>query len=186
MLNVTSTATAALAILAIANVAACSKRESPPLAELPPSESPAHPSPVVPVENGQVQGELAAIGAIQTVRGWTLPITDAKFSADRLSLGPTDRTIDNVATALRRRPRLRVLIEAHVEEASSKDHAGKNSTVDAQDVLRALTAKGVAADQMQSSDQANAFTDIPEEPGIILIFSDAEGRFAAAAHAAQN
>jgi outer membrane protein OmpA-like peptidoglycan-associated protein len=174
-----STTTAALTILFIAGLAACTKREIPPLSELPPSTSPAQPSPTPPpIENDQAQGELAAIGAIQTVRGWTLPITDVNFKAGRLSLEPGDQRIDQVAATLKKRPQLRVLIEAHADQTNSTSRARSASKMHAEEVLRALTAKGVDVAQIQARGRANPFSDIPEDPGVILIFSNAEGEFA--------
>jgi outer membrane protein OmpA-like peptidoglycan-associated protein len=110
-----------------------------------------------------------------------LPITNASFKAGHLSLEPGDRRIDKVATTLKGRPRLRVLIEAHVDHSSSKSRARSVSKMQAEEVLRALTAKGVDVAQILAQGRANAFTDVPEDPGLILIFSNAEGKFASAA-----
>lgn len=178
--SVTSKATAAavLTILAAASLAACAKRQTPPLAELPPSTSPAPPSPLLPNEEDRAQGELAAIGAIQTVRGWMLPITDANFQAGRFALEQGDQRIGKIATTLKKRPRLRVLIEAPIDPTASNSRARGASTMLADEVLRALTARGVDVAQIQAQARANTSIDIPEAPGVILIFSNSEGEFA--------
>ncbi len=177
----TFVAPVALAILAIASLEACAKRKVPPLAELPPSTLPAPPAPRPAVEQNQAQGELAAIGAIQTVQGWTLPIANAKFRAGRLVIEPGDRRIDEVVTTLKNRPRLRVLIEAHVDQKGSNRHARSISQRYADEVLRALTAKGVEGSRIQAQGRANAFTGLPGDPSVMLIFSNAEGEFASTA-----
>jgi outer membrane protein OmpA-like peptidoglycan-associated protein len=174
----TIVAPVAVAILAIASLEACARRQVPPLAELPPSTSPA-PRPAV--EQNQAQGELAAIGAIQTVQGWTLLIANAKFRAGRLVIEPGDRTIDEVVTTRKNRPRLRVLIEAHVDQKGSSRHARSISQRRADEVLQALTAKGVEGSQIQAQGRANALTGLPGDPGVMLIFSNAKGEFASTA-----
>jgi outer membrane protein OmpA-like peptidoglycan-associated protein len=177
----TIVAPVAVAILAIASLEACARRQVPPLAELPPSTLPAPPAPRPAVEQNQAQGELAAIGAIQTVQGWTLLIANAKFRAGRLVIEPGDRTIDEVVTTLKNRPRLRVLIEAHVDQKGSSRHARSISQRRADEVLQALTAKGVEGSQIQAQGRANALTGLPGDPGVMLIFSNAKGEFASTA-----
>ena len=97
-------------------------------------------------------------------RGWTLPITNERFKAGRLVLEQGDLRIDKVATVLKSMPRLRVLIEAHVARAGSPMGGRRLSQMHADEVLRALTAKGVQIGQIQAQGRAKAFTEISGRP----------------------
>jgi hypothetical protein len=75
---------------------------------------------------------------------------------------------------------LRVLIEAHVDQKANI-RAGSISQRHADEVLQALTAKGVEGSQVQARGRATGFTGLPGDPGVMLIFSNAEGEFASTA-----
>lgn len=174
-----------LSVLLAMSMAACTRQQppAPPTAAAPPPSPPPPPPPPPPSADDLLQKQLAQLGAVQNVGGWTLPIATAKFKGTKASFDADDQArLDQVAQLMKNTPHLRVVVENHGEGRGSKAHRHEESQLHANAVLRDLTAAGADEGRLQAigklADQADQ-----ADRGIDLRFSDAEGEFPPAAAA---
>lgn len=148
-----------------------------------------------PEFNQQLQDRLGKLEAMQGAQGWTVALPSARFAAGQEAFEPADPArIEQIASLLKERSDVQVIVQAFTDSRGSDSTNLKVSQGRADAVRKALLDRGVDAARVRSEgrgeDQPVASNDSAEgreqNRRVEIVFSDAQGRFAAAdqAHSA--
>lgn len=135
----------------------------------------------------QAQQELADLKAKQTQRGPVVTLSDVLFDTAAATLKPgADLSLDRLASYLKAHPQTKVLIEGHTDSRGSDEYNEALSQRRADAVAKALVARGVSADALDSEGRGKAYPVATNDTAagrqqnrrVEIVFSDASGHFA--------
>ncbi|MEP7244148.1 MAG: OmpA family protein [Gammaproteobacteria bacterium] len=155
----------------------------------PPAPPTAAETPAPPNPEEQLKTALNELGVTQTGHGSVLALSSARFKPGQTQFEPEDTSrIDRVAELMKSRPDLHVRVQSFTDSRGGAAHNKKISQQRADAVQHALIERGVAAERIASEGRGEtqpiASNDTAsgreQNRRVEILFSDAQGRFAAA------
>jgi outer membrane protein OmpA-like peptidoglycan-associated protein len=138
----------------------------------------------------QAQQQLADLKAKQTERGPMITLSDVLFDIGAATLKPgADLSLDRLATYLKDHPQTKAEIEGHTDSTGSEEYNEALSQRRADAVARALVARGVSPDSLNTIGRGEAYpiatnataAGRQQNRRVEIVLSDTNGRFAQSA-----
>ena len=164
----------ALLAMALLELDGCAQKEEPAVVAVAPPPPPPALAPPPPSADGQLHARLAHLGAKPTDGGWTLTLSSAKFRGGKVDFAADEEgTVTTIVSLLQGEPHLRLQVENYIDKRGPKAREQERSQMDANAVLRHLTAEGGDTVRIQTEGRIDTST----ASRIEIIFSNAEGEF---------
>lgn len=174
--SMSSGALGAVLVLTLLGLGACAKHDEPAqVAALPPPPPPPpQPPPPAPSADELLQRQLAQLGAKPGDGGWSVTLVSGHFHAGKVAFSADEQaTIESISALLKGNPHLRLQIDNYLDKRGSNAHLKEVSQMQANSILRDLTASGADEDRMQ----AQGKVDSSQHSRVEVVFSNVDGEF---------